>query len=71
MHHVSTHTPLSAEDLIQFGIEDTAYVRPITVNGRRMHVIHAADGTILTAVPGRDLALATIRQHEMTPVSVH
>ena len=62
---------ISPEELALFGIEDMAYVRPITVNGRRIHVIHAADGTLLTAVMDRDLAYGTIRQHELTPHSVH
>ncbi|MDX9689848.1 MAG: DUF1150 family protein [Proteobacteria bacterium] len=64
-------TPLTKEDFVAFGIEDTAYVRPVIVNGRKIHVIHAADGTILTAVSDRDIAFITIRQYEMNPVSVH
>lgn len=71
MHTRGEHTPLSTEDLTLFGIDDTAYVRPVTINGRRLHVIHAADGTLLTAVPDRDVAMLTIRQHAMTPASVH
>lgn len=71
IHTRNDHTPLSAEDLSLFGLEDTAYIRPINVNGRKVHVIYAADGTLLTVVPDRDVALLTIRQHEMTPSSVH
>ncbi len=62
---------ITPEDLALFGLEDMAYIRPITVNGRRVHVIHAADGTLLTAVMDRDLAFVTIRQHELLPQSVH
>ena len=62
---------MTREDLALFGIEDTAYIRPVMVNGRKVHVIHAADGTLLTAVMDRDLAFITIRQHEMNPQSVH
>ncbi|MGE4351144.1 MAG: DUF1150 family protein [Bdellovibrionales bacterium] len=62
---------LSPEELALFGIEDMAYIRPIVVAGRKLHVIHAADGTLLTAVTDRDLAFVTIRQHEMHPHSVH
>jgi hypothetical protein len=68
---ILSHTPLSKEALVTFGIEDTAYVRPVVVNGRKIHVIHAADGTILSAVTDRDIAFLTIRQYEMNPVSVH
>jgi hypothetical protein len=63
-----TATP---ESLALLGMETVAYIRPICVNGRRVHVIHAADGTPLTVVPDRELALITIRQNEMQPLSVH
>lgn len=62
---------LSPEELALFGIEDMAYIRPVTINGRRVQVIHAADGTLLTVVMDRDLAFVTIRQHELSPQSVH
>lgn len=65
------HLVLSPEELALFGIEDMAYIRPIMVNGRRLQVIHAADGTLLTVVMDRDLAFVTIRQHELSPQSVH
>ena len=71
MHTRSEHNKNNSEDLSLVGIRDTAYVRPVMVQGRLIHVIHAADGTILTAAPDRDLAFVTIRQHEMTPASVH
>lgn len=68
-----TETPhnQSNKELFLMGIKDTAYVRPVTVQGRRVHVVHAADGSILTVAPDRDLAFMTIRQHEMTPASLH
>lgn len=71
MYNSLDHTHMSAQDLTLFGLEDTAYVRPMTVKGRRIHVICAADGTMITAVPDREVALLTIRQNHMTPASVH
>ncbi len=68
LHKDTRPTP---ESLALFGLETMAYVRPVVVNGRHLHVIHAADGTPLTIVTGRELALATIRQNEMQPASVH
>jgi len=62
---------ISREDLAIFGIETLAYVRPVTINGRKVQVIHAADGTLLTIVMDRDLAFVTLRQYEMDPQSVH
>lgn len=65
-----SHT-ISREDLAIFGIESMAYVRPAIINGRKVHVIHAADGTLLTISMDRELAFVTLRQHEMEPQSVH
>jgi len=58
-------------DLGNFGIEDIAYVKSVTIGGQKLHAIHAADGTPLTVVSERDLAFATVRQHDMSPASVH
>lgn len=71
MYNTYDHTQMTEKDLTLFGLESTAYVRPMTVKGRRIHVIYAADGTMLTAVPDREVAMLTIRQNKMTPASVH
>lgn len=63
--------PLSKTDFTSFGLEDLAYVKIVSIDGQHMHAIHAADGTPLTVIQGRDLAFATVRQHEMEPLSVH
>ena len=62
---------LSARELGAFGIEDVAYIKSVTVDGQKLHAIHAADGTPLTVVADRALAFATVRQHDMQPASVH
>jgi len=62
---------LSTHDLGRIGLEDTAYIKTVTLNGQKFHAIHAADGTPLTVVNERDLAFATVRQHNMLPASVH
>ncbi len=62
---------ISASDLGSFGLEDIAYVKSVTIDGQHLHAIHAADGTPLTVVAERDLAFATVRQHDMSPASVH
>jgi hypothetical protein len=62
---------LSARDLGSFGIEDMAYVKTVTIDGQRLHSIHAADGTPLTVVADRKLAFATVSQHDLHPMSVH
>ena len=62
---------ISSGELSSFGIEDIAYVKSVTIDGQELHAIHAADGTPLTVVAERDLAFATVRQHDMSPASVH
>ena len=62
---------MSVRDLGSFGIDDTAYVKSVTVDGKKFHAIHAADGTPLTVVADRDIAFATVRQHDLSPASVH
>ncbi len=58
-------------DFARFGINLVAYIKPVIVDGVSGFAIHAADGTPLTVVPGRDVAVATIRRHEMEPASLH
>lgn len=59
------------KDFINLGMNDLAYVKAVTIEGRPLYAIHAADGTPLTVVSDRNVALATIRQHEMDAASVH
>ncbi len=61
----------SLEDLVRLGLEDTAYIKSVTLEGQSYYAIHAADGTPLTLAPERETALATVRQHDMEPASVH
>lgn len=62
---------LSPSDFAAFGVNDIAYVKPVIVNGARAAAIHAADGTPLTVVPDPAVAMATIRQNDMEPLSLH
>lgn len=62
---------LSTRELGTLGIDDVAYIKCVTIDGQKLHAIHAADGTPLTVVAERDIAFATVRQHEMNPASVH
>lgn len=62
---------LSSKEFCAFGLDDVAYVKAVVIEGRNLQAIHAADGTPLTVVTARDLAFATVRQHEMEPASVH
>ena len=62
---------LARFDLASWGIEDVAYVRPISQNGEDIYGIFAADGTELATVENRDAAIITVRQNELEPLSAH
>lgn len=72
MLHIPSNTHhMSADAFAAMGIKEFVYVRPTIVNGRKTHMIHAADGTPLTSISNRKLAFATISQHDLTPMSLH
>jgi len=59
---------LSPSDLLVFGLNDVAYLRPAVVNGEPVFAIHAADGSQLALVANRDVGLAAMFQHDLEPV---
>ncbi len=63
--------PMSAKDFLDWGVDNVAYVKPVTVKGKTTCAIHAANGGRLDTASGRDAAFVTILQHDMVPVSVH
>ena len=62
---------MSSRELALFGMQDLAYVKPVLINGVTAFAVHAADGTQITVLPDREIALATLRQHDLEPLSVH
>lgn len=62
---------MSSRELALFGLQDLAYVKPVLANGVTAFAVHAADGTQITVLPDREIALATLRQHDLEPLSVH
>lgn len=62
---------ISAQEFALLGMQDLAYIRRVIVNDEAGFAIHAADGTEVAVLPSRDLAFATVRQHDLEPVSVH
>lgn len=62
---------LTTEQLAQLGMQQIAYVKPVEINGTTGFAIHAANGMPMGLAENRDVALAAIVQHEMTPVPVH
>lgn len=65
VHHLST------DQLMQLGMSQIAYVKPIMMNGALAFAIHAADGSPMAVAGDRELAVAAIQQHEMAAALVH
>jgi hypothetical protein len=68
LRDIRTITP---QDLAALGMQDMAYLRATTLEGMTGFGIFAADGRQLAFAPSRALAEATIREHDLEPVSVH
>ena len=62
---------LSARELALFGMQDLAYIKQVFVNGVTGYAVHAADGTQIAVLPDREIAFATVRTHDLEPLSVH
>ena len=62
---------ISVRELALFGMQDLAYVKTVVVNGTLAYAVHAADGTQIALLADRDVAFATVRQHDLEPLSVH
>ncbi len=62
---------MSDQDLAVLGLQDLAYIKRVIIDGANAYSIHAADGTAIAVMDDREVAFATVRQHELEPVSVH
>jgi hypothetical protein len=71
MNEIERIRQMSARELALFGVQDLAYVKRVIVDGVGGYAIHAADGTQIALLPDRDIAFATVRQHDLEPLSVH
>lgn len=71
MNPMERLSQISERDLMVLGLQEVAYVKPVTVEGENAFSVHAADGTQIAVMADRDVAFAAIRQHNLEPVSVH
>jgi len=55
----------SPEDLRIFGMDKMAYIRAVERPGKPRYVICNADGTPITTMDNRAIAVAAVRQHNM------
>jgi hypothetical protein len=71
MNKIERIRQMSTRELALFGMQDIAYVKRAVVNDAPGYTIHAADGTQIAAFADREVAFATVRQHDLEPLSVH
>jgi len=62
---------MSPRELALFGMQDMAYIKRVIVDDVAGYAVHAADGTQIAVLPDRNVAFATVRQHDLEPLSVH
>jgi len=62
---------MTLADFVAFGAEDTAYIKPVVIDGEELFVVYGADGRELALMERRDVAFAASRQNGMEPLSVH
>ncbi|MBP2228974.1 hypothetical protein [Azospirillum agricola] len=53
------------------GVHDSAYVKPVLLDGRKAVAVHAADGRLLDHFSSVELASAILRQEDLEPLRVH
>ena len=62
---------LSQTQLMELGMAQLAYVKPVWLDGTTAFAIFAADGSPMAVAANCDLAVAAIVEHEMVPALVH
>jgi hypothetical protein len=71
MYQVEKLRHISEQELAVLGMQDVAYVKRIMVDEAPAYAIFAANGTQVAVLGDREIAFATVRQHDIEPVSVH
>lgn len=62
---------ITPQEFAVLGMNDIAYVKRLVVKDEVVYAIHSADGAQVAVLADRDVAIATIRQHDMEPLSLH
>jgi hypothetical protein len=71
MNAIERWKQITPQEFSVLGMQNLAYIKPITVNDNLAFAIHAADGTPMAVMTEREIAEAAVRQHDLEPVSVH
>lgn len=63
---------LSPRDFLKIGMDEIAYVRPLSLTGgaKPVYGVYAADGTQLSVLDSMDMAMATMRHNDLVPVTL-
>lgn len=61
----------TTQDLLGFGVDHVAYIRPVKIMNRSLFAIHAADGTPISVVETEILAHEVVARHDLESVRVH
>jgi hypothetical protein len=72
MDQIEKLRQITPKEFAVFGMQDIAYIKRVAgSDGVVGFAVHAADGTQVALLPDREVAFATVRQHELEPMSVH
>ena len=71
MNEIEKLRHITPKEFALLGMQDVAYIKRIVLEDGSAFAIHAADGTQVALLPEREVALATVRQHDLEPLSVH
>jgi hypothetical protein len=62
---------ISPQEFALLGAQEFAYIRRVVVNDTVAYAIHAADGTQAALVPSLEIAVGTVQQNDLEPLSIH
>ncbi len=72
MNEIEKLRHITPREFALLGLQDLAYIKRVAgSDGVVGFAVHAADGTQVALLPDREIAFATVRQHELEPLSVH
>jgi hypothetical protein len=71
MNQIEKLRHITPKEFALLGMQDIAYIKRVALEQGSGFAIYAADGTQVAVLADRELAFATVRQHDLEPVSVH
>jgi hypothetical protein len=71
MNQVEKLKHISPREFALLGVQYVAYIKRVVVNDEAGFAIYAADGTEVAMCRDHEVAVATVRQNDLEPMSVH